>query len=333
MEEFEIPSFEINEEVTPEVDVTEENPLENLPEVDVLDEETEIAEVEENSDLVNNTYNYYKEQGFFTSLGEHDVPTTPEELMSLIDSRAEIDKTSLRKEVESEYLTSLPEWAQPIMKAVQDSQEPITKETFNNLLQDAAPSSLQESDLDDLEAAKSFYKESLIAKGFTEEIANDTIDTLVDNKNLIKVAKSEFKSSETSRANRVNDFVENVEISNKQAEKELEDFRSGVVTSIKESGYRKDIIESNIKYFEKGQFKERMENWLSSPKGLNSLIMLSRYWDGKEFNFEALAPIFQTKPTTKVVDKLRSIVSSSSNTNRTVINNNEDESDRFDPIL
>lgn len=343
MKTFEIPSFNLTEEVvetTPQevsnvTEVVEKSASNDLNLV-VEEDETPALDtkvVPEADQLLKTTFDYYKESGFFEGLADYKEPKTPDELLSLLDKRASTQMDNLLLQADQAYLSQFPEWLQPVFKAVKEGSVPLAKEEFLNLLNDASPSNYKETDFDDLNKAETYYKQFLIEQqGFSEDVAKDTIDTLKDNGTLSAITKKAFKLEEGGKKTRVENFVENT-TATAQANKEyLEQFHNKVITTTPTLGFRPDLQNTIVDSFKSGQFKQRMESWFENPEGLPYLIALSQLWDGKKFHMDKIQAMINSKAVSNKRDKLRGAIGGapSANTNRTAT---DDDLDNFDIII
>lgn len=301
-----IPELEDNtgdqEEIKDEnqnVDDSTENPEETETE-DVVEIDEPTKEVEDETtttdeeSLVAANFGYYNDNGFFDILGDNkpkEAPKTEEEFWELINKRNDTRDQAVEKYYFDAFIKNTPDYLQKVVDATLRSPNPVSKETFLELVNVAEQSQeLDESQFEDETFASDYIREDLKAKGHDdEELIEDIIATYKDKGVLVDKAKALYQASDKSSQGNaiINKFVESVNKAEKQVANNRAKQVDTFINSLESRGWRKDVVEDIKQQYTKGTIKAQLQAAINSPELWPDLFDWVRHIKDNKFDREA----------------------------------------------
>ena len=284
----------IEEEETEIEDKEEEEEEEKVESV----EETE--ETEETDPFVD-TINYFAEKGLITYDEDHEYEEEGEELLEKVFSE------TLEKRYQTEYVNSIPEEYQSIIKHLQVGG------TLEDWVDAVKPTDFDAINLEDESNQKQLVEDHLALTGMDAEDIEERLQELEDLGTLEKAAKTAIKYLKKNEDNRVKQYEQDLEetIKSQKREKEeaLDDFRKTVLATEDLKGMKltdKSQRQELFDYITKPTNKKGESKYVLDNKNVDNQLALA-YMSMRNFSFKDLEKAVETKVTSNLRKSLSRI--------------------------
>lgn len=290
---FEIPILtEVEEPADPANLINEENPENPNDELEILEEDSDGSEVDiATEEIIVPTFNYMKDKGFFSNLGDKiEPPKTEEEYFQLIEQNREKERQVMENDVTvaiyQQIINNTPEYLRDVVNATLTATEPVSHEQYLKVVEAAIPQEVTEEDLKKEDVAEAYMTNYFKSIGLDEDTIELNISALKDKKTLLTSAHNTYQKEEKNKKIVVDNFVKDIDDKNKKIVEDTKNFHDSISSELKNSGWRKDKIELLQKSFSSGDYGKRLEIALKSTKAQLDLIDFMSYFDGKSFNVD-----------------------------------------------
>lgn len=274
----------------------EEEEVEKEDEEDEVEKEQEIESEEESeetseSDPFIDTINYFAEKGLITYNEDHEYEEEGEELLEKVFSE------TLEKRYQAEYVDSIPEEYQSIIKHLQ------TGGTLEDWVEAVKPTDFDSINMEDESNQKQLVEDHLALTGMDAEDIEERLQELEDLGTLEKAAKTAVKYLKKNEDSKVKqyeqDLEETIKYQKQKKEEELDDFYKTVLSTedlkgikLTEKSQRQELFD----YITKPTNKKGESKYVLDNKSIDNQLALA-YMSMKNFSFKDLEKAVETKVT------------------------------------
>lgn len=294
-------------------------------------EDEETVEPEENDESENEDFTVSTR--FYKEIASHGYVEDDKDQYTYDDIDKLITK-DLPEKITSEIIESTPEIGRQLMDYVFTKGKDLNKEDLTNFVNTYLTDlDSQSITIDSDESARSYLKDVYSKQGFKETVVEVMLDTLEDENELQKEAKSHLENSPKK-----SDELLNQEKINQQ---ELQKQNEMYIQSINEEFNSLDWDTRKVNRLKQNLFNGTVASILTkaskSPKATVQLADIADYWDDKteSFNFDKLIQKANSKETKSLKDRIEADMfnSTPATKSRTASKNKKLLSEDFTPIV
>lgn len=164
-------------------------------------------------------------------------------------------------------------------------------------------------DINDADGQREFLKKDLMAKGVSEDEAEDLIDVWEDKGTLAEKAKTQFEKLQENKEKAREEAIAKAEEEKKQRQQQVKQFRDSIVSEIEKTEWKPQKKQQVINEIFQGELNRKSREIAKYPKALYQLADFMTYLNEEtgEFDLDAFKTQALTPETQRVKNKLQSV--------------------------